>query len=54
MKELLRGSLSLGLNKRMVKILVRSVILYASETWTLRQEDIRILEAFEMWIWRRT
>ena len=23
-----------------------------SETWTLQKEDIRRLEAFEMWIWR--
>ena len=37
-KELLRGSLSLGLKKRMVKVLVWSVVLYGSETWTLRQE----------------
>ena len=55
-KELLRGSLSLGLKKRMVKVLVWSVVSYGSETWTLRQKDIRSLEAFEMWIcssWRR-
>jgi len=52
-KELLRGSLSLGLKKRMVRVLVWSVVLYGSETWTLRQKHIRSLEAFEMWIWRR-
>src|SRR6218665_257371 len=28
--------------------------LYCAETWTLRKEDIRRLEAFEMRIWRRT
>jgi len=28
-------------------------VLYGSETWTLQKEDIRRLEAFEMWIWRR-
>ena len=37
----------------MVKVLVWSVVLHGSETWTLRQEDIRSLQAFEMWIWRR-
>jgi len=37
----------------MVKVLVWSAVLYGSETWTLRQKDIRSLEAFEMWIWRR-
>jgi len=35
-----------------MKYLVRSVALYAAETWTLTQTDRR-LEAFEMWIWRR-
>ena len=51
--ELLRGKLSLQLKKRMVKSLIWSVTLYASETWTLRKEDIKRLEAFEMWILRR-
>ena len=50
---MLRGSLSLRLKKRMVKVLVWSVVSYGSETWKLRQEDIRNLKAFEMWIWRR-
>ena len=52
-KELLRGKLNRNLKKRMVKTLVWSVVLYGSETWTLRKEDIRRIEAFEMWIWRR-
>src|SRR5688572_33130650 len=51
--ELLRGGLNRKLKKRMVKALVWSVVLYGSETWTMRQEDIKRLEAFEMWIWRR-
>ena len=37
----------------MVKTLVWSVVLYGSETWTMRKDDIKRLEAFEMWIWRR-
>ena len=37
----------------MVKTLVWSTLLYGSETWTLRKEDIRKLEAVEMWMWRR-
>ena len=48
--DLMRGSLSL---QRMVKAFVWSVALYESETWTLQKEDIRRLEAFEIWIWRR-
>ena len=42
-----------NLKKRMIKTLVWSVVLYGSETWTMRKEDIRRLEAFEMWTWRR-
>jgi len=52
-EELLRGKLSKDLKKRMVKVLVWSVALYASETWTVRNDDTKRLEAFEMWIWRR-
>ena len=51
--DLMRGSLSLHLKKRMVKAFVWSVALYGSETWTLQKEDIRRLEAYEIWIWRR-
>jgi len=29
------------------------VALYAAETWTYKKEDIRRLEAFEMWVWRK-
>ena len=28
-----------------------TTLLYGSETWTLRKEDIRKLEALEMWLW---
>lgn len=51
--ELMRRGLNKDLKKRLVKTLIWSVVLYASETWTLRKEDIRRLEAFEMWVWRR-
>ena len=52
-RELLRRGLDRNLKKRMIKALIWSVTLYGSETWTMRKEDIRRLEAFEMWIWRR-
>jgi len=28
-----------------------SVVLYASETWSMTQADRKRLEAMEMWIW---
>ena len=37
--ELMRGGLSKNLKKRLVKTLVWSVVLYGSETWTIRKED---------------
>ena len=52
-RELMRSSLNKELKKRMIKTLIWSVVLYGSETWTMRKDDIRRLEAFEMWIWRR-
>ena len=51
--ELLRGRLNKNLKKRLIKTLIWSVVLYGSETWTMRKEDIKRIEAFEMWIWRR-
>ncbi|KAJ4429480.1 hypothetical protein ANN_21649 [Periplaneta americana] len=30
-----------------------SVAVYGTETWTLRRSEVKRLEAFEMWIWRR-
>ena len=32
---------------------VWSVTLYGADTWTMRKEDVKRIEAFEMWIWRR-
>ena len=40
------------MTKRIIKAMIRSVALYAAETWTYKKEDIRRLEAFEMWVCR--
>ena len=45
--DLMRGSLSLHLKKRMMKAFVWSVALYGSETWTLQKKifgDLRHLK----------
>ena len=47
------GSLEKELRKILVKCSVWSVVLYGAETWTLRQNEQKELEAFEMWVWRR-
>ena len=41
------------LRKRLVKCFVWNVVLYGAETWTLRWNEQKQLEAFEMWVWRR-
>ena len=38
---------------RLAKALVWTVALYACETWTLRKQEETMINAFEMWLWRR-
>ena len=42
-----------ALKIRIIKTLKWSVVLSGSDTWTMRKEDIKRLEAFEMCTWRR-
>ena len=49
-KDLLTRGLSRTLKTRMVKVLVWPVVLYGCETWTLLQDEINRLQAFEMWL----
>ena len=48
------GPLEKELRKKLMKCFVWSVKFYGAETWTLRQNEHIQLQAFEMWIWRRT
>jgi len=52
-KQLLSKSLNKDIKNRIIKAIVWSVALYAAEPWTYRKEDIRRLEAFEMWVLSR-
>jgi len=52
-KKLFTGNLSTELKNRIVKSVLWSVALYASETWSVTQADGKRLEAIEMWVWRR-
>ena len=42
------GSLEKELRKKLVKFFVWSVVLYGAEIWTLRRNEQKQLEAFEM------
>ena len=46
------GPLEKELRKRLVKCFVWNVVLYGAETWTLRRNEQKRLEAFEMWVRR--
>ena len=52
--KILTGNISIDTKKRLIKSLVWSVALYAAETWTMRKEDIKRVQAFEMLFWRKT
>ena len=52
-KEFLTKFCTLDLNKRIVKIVIWSTLLYGAESWALRKDDIPRLESCEMWLWRK-
>ena len=38
---------------RLVKAMVFPVVMYGSESWTVRKAEHRRTDAFELWCWRR-
>ena len=48
-----KKQIGLNLRKKVIKCYIWSMVLYGTETWTLRAADQRCLEGFEMWCWRR-
>ena len=51
--KIFTGQLSATTKKQIIKSLVWSFALYATEAWTMRKVDTQRLEAFEMWCWRK-
>ena len=45
--------ITLPTNVRLVKAIVFPVLMYGSESWTVRKAEHRKIEAFELWCWRR-
>ena len=37
----------------LVKAMVLSVVMYGCESWTIKKAEHRIIDAFELWCWRR-
>ena len=38
---------------RLVKAMVFPVVMYGCESWTIKKEERRRTDAFELWCWRR-
>ena len=36
-----------------VKAMAFLVVMYGCESWTIKKAECRIIEAFELWCWRR-
>ena len=39
---------------RLVKAMVFPVVMYGCESWTIKKDEHRRIDAFELWCWRRT
>ena len=37
----------------LVKAMVFPVVMYGCESWTIKKAEGRIIDAFELWCWRR-
>ena len=37
----------------LVKVMVFPVVMYGCESWTMKKAERRIMDAFELWCWRR-
>jgi hypothetical protein len=53
MQLLFSNNLSLEIKKKLIKSCICSVALYGSETWNLRKNEERVVNAFETRCWRR-
>ena len=47
------GDITLLTKVHLVKAMVFSVVVYGCESWTVKKAEHRIIDAFELWCWRR-
>ena len=45
--------ITLPTNVHLVKAMVFPVVVYGSESWTMKKAECQIIDAFELWCWRR-
>ena len=48
-----RRDITLSTKVHLVKAMVFPVIIYGCECWTIKKAEHRIIDAFELWCWRR-
>ena len=48
-----RGPITLPTKVRLVKAMVFPVVMYGCESWTVKKAENQIIDAFELWCWRR-
>ena len=45
--------ISLPTKVHLVKAMVTPVVMYGCESWTVKKDECRRIDAFELWYWRR-
>ena len=45
--------ITLSTKVRLVKAMVFPIVMYGCETWTIKKAELRRIDAFELWCWRR-
>ena len=45
--------ITLSTNVHLVKAMIFPVVMYRSESWTIKKAECRRIDAFELWCWRR-
>ena len=48
-----RRDITLPTKVHLVKALVFPVVMYGCESWTIKKAECQIIDAFELWCWRR-
>ena len=45
--------ITLPMKVRLVKAMIFPVVMYGCESWTVKKAECQIIDAFELWCWRR-
>ena len=48
-----RRDISLPTKVRLVRAMIFPVVMYGCKSWTLKKAECRIIDAFELWHWRK-